>query len=100
MKLVYTNHLKTRLAQRGIAVAIVKEIFDKAQERYFDNLRKRHIVIARVRYEGKLRKVLAAYDKIGKIVEVITVHPISDKQITQRLNSGRWIKGKNEEIKN
>jgi len=76
---------------------IVKEIFRRSEKRYWDNLRERHIVISKVNYGSKSRNVLAAYDKIDGDAEVITVHPISDSQIAQRLNSGRWI---NEEVKN
>lgn len=95
MKLIYTDHLKSRLKQRGIPLAIVKEIFDKSQENYWDYLRKRHIVVSKVDYKGKQRKVLAAYDRIGMTKEVVTIHPITDREIRQRLISGRWSNEKN-----
>lgn len=97
MKLVYTDHLKTRLKQRGIQIKIVREIFENGQENYWDELRSRHIIVATVVYKEKLRKVLAAYDRIGARAEVVTVHPIGDEEIQQRLESGRWTY---EEIKN
>lgn len=34
--------------------------------------------------------MLVAYDKIGERVELITTHPITDSEINQRLESGRW----------
>lgn len=108
MKLIYTDHLKARLKERGISPSLVKEIFDRTEENYWDKLRKHHIVIASVIYKSKRRKVLAAYDKrslsraiahdmIEESAEVITVHPITDEQIKQRLTLGRW---KHEESKN
>lgn len=91
MKIIFTDHLKTRLKQRGIPTKTVKEVFDQNLENFWDNLRNHHIVTGVVDYQGKTRKVLAAYDKIDKnTAEVITIHPITDEQITQRLNSGRW----------
>lgn len=90
IKIVLTSHLKTRLKQRGISTKIVKEILDQSLEIYWDNLRNHSIVIGIANYQGKRRKVLAAYDKIGNIKEVITIHPITDKQIRSRLTSGRW----------
>lgn len=96
MTLVYTNHLKTRLKERGINLSLVKEVFEKAGEWYWDRLRKHHIAIAYVSYKGKRRKVLAAYDKIGENIEVITLHPITEEQIGQRVASRRW---KHEETK-
>src|SRR3990167_10267698 len=74
MKLLYTDHLKSRLKQRGIPLIIVKEIFGKPLGYYWDNLRKRHIVVSKVDYKGKQRKVLAAYDRIGMTKEVVTIH--------------------------
>ncbi len=47
-------------------------------------------MISLVIYKGRQRKMLAAYDRIGEDIEVITVHPISDEQIQRRLSSGRW----------
>lgn len=90
MKLILTAHLETRLKQREIPIQIVRKVFDKNEERYWDNLRKHYIVVSKVRYKGKHRKVLAAYDKIGEDKEVITIHPISDEEISQRLDLGRW----------
>jgi len=94
VKLIYTNHLKTRLRQRKIHLKIVREIFNNAQEFYYDKLRKHHIVIGTTDYQGKRRKVLAAYDKINQSTEVITTHPITDKEIQARLESGRWTNEK------
>ena len=96
MKLVFTDHLMTRLKQRGILAKIVREIFKQSLENYWDNLRNRHIVIGKVLYQGKIRKVLAAYDKIEDTKEVVTIHPIKDEQIKQRLSSGRWKNEKTE----
>lgn len=90
MKLVFTDHLKTRLKQRGIPTKVVREIFKQSLENYWDNLRNRNIIIGEVLYQGKIRKVLAAYDKIENTKEVVTIHPITDEQIKQRLSSGRW----------
>lgn len=96
MSLTYTEHLKTRLKQRGLPLGLVKKVFDKNEESYFDNLRLHYIMVSSVLYKGRYRKVLAAYDKIGiDSIEVITIHPITDEQIKQRLNSGRWSYEKN-----
>ena len=90
MKLILTSHLKERLILRGISEKIVEEIFEKSEEFYWDNLRNRHVVVSKVIYKGKLRKMLAAYDKIEVITKVVTTHPITDKEIKNRLISGRW----------
>lgn len=91
VKLIFTDHLKTRLRQRKIPLKIVRQIFSQTQEFFYDTLRKHHIVVSTVIYNRKPRKVLAAYDKIDQTAEIITIHPITDKEIEGRLESGRWI---------
>ena len=90
MKIVFTDHLLTRLKQRKISRNIVKEIFNQSLENYWDNLRNRHIVIGEVLYQGKYRKVMEAYDIIEKRIEAVTIHPITETEIKHRLQSGRW----------
>lgn len=108
MRVVLTNHLKTRLKQRKIPIKTVKEVLKRDQENYWDNLRNHNIVVGKVNYQGKIKKALVAYDKIilpfaGKkrkitnILEIITIHPVTDEQIKQRLVSGRWSYEKKEE---
>lgn len=97
MKLILTDHLKNHLKQRKISKTIIKEIFNNAKEFYWDNLRSHHIVIGKALYKRKVRKMLAAYDKIGDESEVITAHPIEDTEIMQRLASGRWIHEENKD---
>ncbi|MBI2338031.1 hypothetical protein HYU95_02505 [Candidatus Daviesbacteria bacterium] len=83
--------MKSRLELRNISKKTGQNIFEKSQEFYWDNLRNHHIAVGRVRYKGKIRKMLAAYDKIGDTIELITIHPITDEEINQRIKSGRWI---------
>lgn len=97
MRLIYTNHLKSRLKQRNIPVSVVKKTFVGADEFYWDTLRNHSIVVNTVSYKGKRRKVLAAYDTIDGTYEVITIHPITDEQIKQRVISGRWEHEKNKD---
>lgn len=90
MKLILTDHLIGRLKLRNISIKSVENIFKKHEEFYWDSLRKHHIVVSKITYKGKLRKMLAAYDKIENNIEVVTAHPITDAEITNRLISGRW----------
>lgn len=85
-----TKHLKTRLKQRKIPSRIITEIFNESKENYYDNLRNHNIVIAKATLNKRARKFLVAYDKIESRIEAVTIHPINDKQIKQRLDSGRW----------
>jgi len=97
MKLVYTDHLKTRLKQREISTELVTKVIEKNEQAFWDNLRDRHIIVSKVIYKDKARHVLVAYDKIGKNIEVVTIHPISSKEIDQKIKSGRWTDEKIED---
>lgn len=97
MKLILTNHLKSRLKLRNIPEKTVENIFKKPEEFYWDNLRHHHIVVFKVTYKGKLRKMLAAYDTMEDEIEIVTTHPITDAGIKNRLISGRWTYEKNKD---
>lgn len=90
MKLILTDHLIGRLKLRNIPIKSVENIFKKTKEYYWDNLRRHHIIVSKITYKGKLRKMLAAYDTIGDEIEVVTTHPITNTEIKNRLISGRW----------
>lgn len=95
MKLIFTDHLKTRLKQRKIPGKFVRDVFKQSSEKYWDKLRNHHIVVGSFLYGKITRKALVAYDIIGETLEVITIHTITDEQIKQRLSIGRWIYAKN-----
>lgn len=97
MKLILTDHLKSRLKLRDIPIKSVENIFKRAQEFYWDNLRQHRVAIAKITYKGRLRKMLAAYDTIEDEIEVITTHPITDAEIKQRLITERWTDEKNKD---
>lgn len=90
MKFILTDHLKSRLKLRNISEKIVQNIFQNSQDFYWDNLRNHHIAVGQAQYQGKVRKMLVAYDKIENTVEFITIHPITDEEINKRLTSERW----------
>ena len=46
----------------------------------------------KLKYNGKLRSMMIAYEKSADSVEIITIPPISDEKIINRVMSGRWIK--------
>lgn len=91
MKLILIDHLKSRLKLRGVSEKTVKNIFNKSQGFYWDSLRNHYIAVSQIKYKGKTRKMLVAYDKILDAVELITVHPVTDEEIDRRIKSGRWV---------
>ena len=89
-RIEYTNHLKLRLEIRKIPFEYPKEIFEKPDKLFFDNIEKRHIAIKRLKYNKKFRNLLIAFDIFKDRIEIVTIHPISDEKILNRIISERW----------
>lgn len=92
MKIVYKPHLKIRLKQREIPTDYPKRIIESPEQEYFDTLTKRNVVIKKLEFERKLRNILVAYDIIEDIIEAVTIHIISDREIQTKVQAGRWRK--------
>ncbi len=92
MKIVYTDHLKLRLQIRKIPFEYPKIILENPENSFFDLSDNRRIAIKRLKYNGKLRDLMIAYDITDNRIEIITIHPISNEKIINRMMSGRWLK--------
>ena len=88
----YTNHLKLRLKIRKFPNEYPKIIYEKPEQRYYDNSEKTNIAIKKLKYNNKPRNIMIAYERKNEEVEIITIHPISDEKILNRVMSGRWRK--------
>lgn len=75
---------------RGIPSQLPKKIFKEAKEHYYDNLTRHYVAVHKHRFNRKSREIAVAYDKKGKIIEIITIHPLKIYQKTARISSGRW----------
>ena len=91
MKIVLQPHLKIRLEQRNIPPDYPKRVIIKPDTKYFDILTNHSVAVKRMQYNGKLRPMAVSYDLIGGIIQVITIHPISEQEIENKLKRGRWI---------
>jgi len=93
IKIEYTNHLNLRLKIRKIPQDYPRIIYVSPEQKFFDNLEGNFIAIKRLKYNNKIRNMMIAYEKdIKENVEIITVHPISEEKILNRIMSGRWTK--------
>lgn len=88
----YTAHLEFRLWMRNIPYKLPLTIYHLAEERYFDTSTMHNIAIKHVRYGKKSVSFMIAYDKKKEIVEIVTIHPVSEAQIKARVEGKRWIK--------
>lgn len=92
MKIVLQPHLKIRLAQRKIPQNYPERIITNPDSKYFDTATNHFIAIKRLNYNQKLRPMVVSYDIIGDIIQIVTVHPVNDQQIQNKLKRRRWIK--------
>jgi len=95
MKFVYTSHFKFRAKQRRVPFKLAREIFANSKENYLDNLRGHHIKIAKMKFNKKVKTIMLSYDIMNKTIEFITIHPIRDKEVENKISSGRWKYEKN-----
>ena len=90
MRVVYTDHLKLRLRARRIPKEMPERIYRQAKERYYDHATFRYIAVMSVIYNRRRRKMMIAYDEFPDRVEIVTIHPIEERQISERVLTGRW----------
>ena len=88
----YTDHLKLRLKIRRIPYDYPKIIFNEPEQKFFDRVEENYIAIKKLRYNNKERNMMIAYEKMDSDVEIITIHPIEEEKIINRIVSRRWIK--------
>lgn len=92
MEIILTDHLKLRLKVRKIPREYPELIYNNAEQRYYDVLEKTVIAIKKLKYNNKIRNMMIAYEEKNNKVEIITIHPISEEKIVNRIIRGRWIK--------
>lgn len=92
MKVILQPHLKIRLKQRKIPQNYPGKILAKSDTRYFDTLTGHLIAIGELQYNKKLRLMAVVYDIISDEIQVITIHPVSKQEITNKVQRKRWIK--------
>ena len=92
VKFKLSEHLKRRLKERRIPEDYPQEIFKKSKIHYFDTQSEHYVSVAKLKYAESLRNMVAVYDKISDEVGIITVFPISEEELKNKINSGRWKK--------
>lgn len=92
VKIILQPHLKIRLKQREIPQNYPSKILVKPESSYFDNLTGHLIAIRKLKYNKALRPMVVAYDIIDDEIQIITIYPITNQEINNRVQRKRWIK--------
>ena len=91
-KIIYRPHLRRRLKERNIHQAYPRQIYIQSKPHYFDNETGHLVAVSKLKYAQKLRSMAVAYDIINGNIEIITIFPIEENELKNKINSGRWIK--------
>jgi RNA:NAD 2'-phosphotransferase (TPT1/KptA family) len=83
---IWTEYLKHRARVRGFDLAIIEQIVQFSEERYFDSATQRMVAVGR---HGS-RLVMIPYEQEGETVTPITLHATTRQQINLRLRTGRF----------
>lgn len=81
-----------RLKIRKIPKDYPRQIYGNPEQRFFDTIEDTEIAIKKLYYNGRIRNMMIAFQKKNGLVEIITIHPITEEKIMNRLAKGRWIK--------
>ena len=87
--IVWSDYIKYRIDLRGFDLKKVESILRYSDERYFDNVTQRRIVIG---MHDRLL-VMIPYEQSGEKMNPITIHATTRQQINVRLKTGRFKHG-------
>ncbi len=85
--ILWTDYIKYRAELRRFDLDKIEEIMRYSDERYFDVVTRRSIVIGRHGH----RTVMIPYEKSQNTVTPVTIHTIAIQQIKFRLKTGRFV---------
>jgi len=87
LRIVWTDYVKYRADVRGFDLEKIEEILRYSDERYFDVVTRRKIVIGR----HADRVVMIPYERSENLITPVTIHVINRQQIKFRLKTGRFV---------
>lgn len=92
INIMYTDHLKLRLRVRKIPFRFPKIIYEEPDQTFFDNVERTYVAIKKLRYGTTFKNFMIAYERHNENIYIITIHPITEEKIINRVLSGRWSK--------
>lgn len=87
----YTDHLTLRLKVRKIPKEYPKIIHSAPEQVFYDTIEGALIATKKLHYNGKERRMMIAYTEDKGIASIITIHPITEEKIINRIMRKRWI---------
>ncbi len=90
MGILYSKHIESRIAMRGLDRDLPKSVYENATERFEDTATGHEIAVSEATLYGRKRDVMVAYTLTEGNVKLLTIHPLKQGQKENRLSTGRW----------
>ena len=90
MEVKYSYHLQFKIRVRKVPEGMPERIYCESKQRYYNHHSLRHIAVLEVHYRRRRTLMMIAYDQFPDYVEILTLHPITKRQVQDRLRTGRW----------
>jgi len=91
MKIIYTDHLISRLRLRKIPKSLAKKVYREKEAEFYDTIRHHYLALNRQELFGKIRLVVVVFDKFEDRIELITLYPTDEQEVDNRIKAGRWV---------
>ena len=88
-RVVWSEYMKYRTGLRGFELRQIERILLYSDEKYFDTVTRRLIVVGK--HDDQL--VLVPYEIMGNEIRPVTIHATTRQQVNFRLRTGRFIHG-------
>ena len=86
----YCDHLKGRLALRGIAYDLPATVIQVAERVFWDTETGYKIAVSEAAYRGGTHLMMVAFEETDEDIVAVTIHPLDAKDVKVKLRSGRW----------
>lgn len=92
MKIVYTEHLISRLKLRGIPKSLPKKAYQEREDEFYDQVEHHRIALCSGKLFGKMRMLVVVFDIVEEAIEMITFYPSDKTEVESKVKTGRWVK--------
>lgn len=86
----YCLHLKERLVLRQIDQHLPEQIIRHPDRVVEDTATGYRIALATMTYRGSDHLMMVAFEESPDEIVAITIHPLDERDVTLKLQSGRW----------
>ena len=86
----YCEHLRERLVLREIDEHLPERIIHQADQVLDDVITGYRVAIATVPHRGGDHLMMVAFEEGPEEITAITIHPLDERDVIAKLQSGRW----------